>query len=100
MLELEWREAARVDLLSIVEYIAQDNLDAALALVTEIEEKAEQLREQPKLYRPGRVRGTREMVVRPNYVVVYSESMIAVTRFCVSCTLHRCGRPHAPDGVP
>ena len=54
-------------------------LDAALALVTEIEEKAERLREQPKLYRPGRVRGTREMVVRPNYVVVYSESMIAVT---------------------
>ena len=40
----------------IVEYIAQDNLDAALALVTEIEEKAERLREQPKLYRPGRVR--------------------------------------------
>ncbi len=79
VLELEWREAARVDLLSIVEYIAQDNLDAALALVTEIEEKAEQLREQPKLYRPGRVRGTHEMVVRPNYVVVYSESMIAVT---------------------
>ena len=37
MLELEWREAARVDLLSIVEYIAQDNLDAALALVTEID---------------------------------------------------------------
>ena len=83
MLQLEWREAARADLLSIVEYIAQDNLDAALALVTEIEEKAERLRQQPKLYRPGRVRGTLEMVVRPNYLVVYSESMIAVTILCV-----------------
>ena len=77
----------RVGLLSIVEYIAQDNLDAALALVTEIEEKAERLREQPKLYRPGRVRGTREMVVRPNYVVVYSESTIAVT---IPACLARC----------
>ena len=79
MLELEWREAARIDLLSIVEFIVPDNIDAALALVTEIEEKAERLREHPKLYRPGRVHGTREMVVRPNYVVVYSESMVAVT---------------------
>jgi toxin ParE1/3/4 len=47
VLELEWREAAREDLLSIVEYIAQDNVDAALALVTEIEEKAERLRHSP-----------------------------------------------------
>jgi toxin ParE1/3/4 len=78
VLELEWREAARADLLSIVEYIAQDNLDAALARHGD-RGKAERLREQPKLYRPGRVSGTREMVVRPNYVVVYSESTIAVT---------------------
>ncbi|RZL86449.1 MAG: type II toxin-antitoxin system RelE/ParE family toxin [Variovorax sp.] len=79
MLELEWREAARADLLSIVEYIAQDNPGAALELVTEIEDKAERLRDHPKLYRPGRVSGTREMVVRPKYVVVYSESTTAVT---------------------
>ena len=26
----------------------------------------------PRLYRPGRVRGTREAVVLPNYVLVYS----------------------------
>jgi len=33
----------------------------------------------PKLYKPGRVKGTREMVVRPNYVVVYREDSRAVT---------------------
>ena len=33
--------------------------------------KAEQLPQHPKLYKPGRVKGTREMVVRPNYVIVY-----------------------------
>jgi plasmid stabilization system protein ParE len=30
-------------------------------------------------YRPGRVVGTREMVVRPNYLVIYTESARAVT---------------------
>lgn len=77
MLELEWREAARVDLLSIVEYIAQDNLDAALALVTEIEGRtvagAAQAVSAGVRQRHARDGGT------PNYVVVYSESMIAVT---------------------
>jgi plasmid stabilization system protein ParE len=32
---------------------------------------AEQLGERPNLYRPGRVAGTREAVVRPNYLIVY-----------------------------
>jgi len=31
------------------------------------------------LYRAGRVSGTREMVVRSNYVVIYTEDAYAVT---------------------
>jgi len=31
------------------------------------------------LYRAGRVSGTREMVVRSNYVVIYTEDTCAVT---------------------
>lgn len=30
-----------------------------------------ELAQHPKVYRAGRVRGTRELVVHPNYVVVY-----------------------------
>ena len=37
----------------------------------EFEAKAESARLRPKLYKAGRVRGTREIVVRPNYVMVY-----------------------------
>jgi len=77
--DLEWRATAVADLLAIVDYIADDNPDAAQALKDEIEEKAARLLDNPQLYRVGRVDGTREMVVRPNYIVVYAEKPEIVT---------------------
>ena len=44
----------------------------------QIEGKASKLSVRPKLYRPGRVADTREMVIRPNYIVVYAEDDRAV----------------------
>ena len=70
---IDWRETARADLLAIVDYISDDNPDAAQALKDEIEGKVSLLSDRPKLYRKGRVAGTREMVVRSNYIVVYAE---------------------------
>lgn len=63
---------AEADLLGILEFIGEDDPDAALALVHTIREKAEGLRARPRLYRAGRLPGTREMVVHHNYIVVYS----------------------------
>ena len=76
---LEWRESARGDLLAIADYISDDNPDAAQRLKDDIEAKENALLERPKLYRAGRVAGTREMVVRSNYVVVYMEDQSVVT---------------------
>lgn len=76
---LEWRDAARADLLAIVDYISDDNPDAAQRLKDDVEAKAAKLPEHPKLYRPGRVAGTREMVVRTNYVMIYTEDACAVS---------------------
>ena len=76
---LEWRQNAIADLMAIVEYIADDNPDAAQALKDEIETKASRLPANPRAYRVGRVDGTREMVVRSNYLVIYSEDERAVT---------------------
>lgn len=75
---IEWREAARGDLFAILDYIYDDNPDAAQRLKDEIEVKVSRLATRPKLYRPGRVAGTREMIVRPNYIVVYAEEGRAV----------------------
>lgn len=74
MLELKWRRIARRDLDAIVDYISDDNVDAAEALREEVEQKVADLPLQPKMYKPGRVDGTREIVVRGSYIVVYEEN--------------------------
>lgn len=76
---LEWRETVRADLLAIVDYISDVNPDAAQHLKDDIEAKVSKLPEHPKLYKVGRVAGTREMVVRTNYLVVYAEDARAVS---------------------
>ena len=75
---IEWRAAARADLLAIIAYVADDNPDAAQLLKNDIEAKVGRLTAHPKLYRGGRVLGTREMVVRGNYIVVYAEAPAAL----------------------
>ena len=75
---LEWRPAARADLLAILDYISDDNPEAAERLINEIEVKVSRLPRRPGLFRRGRVAGTREMVVRPNYLVIYTEDEQAV----------------------
>ena len=62
-----------------MDFIAQDNPQAALDLDALFEEKTGALIEQPKLYRSGRMKGTREAVVHPNYVLVYKVSGNTVT---------------------
>ena len=76
---LSWRKTARADLMAIVEHIADDNPDAAQELKDEIEAKASELARHPQMYKSGRVSGTREMVVRSKYIVVYAEDAAAVS---------------------
>jgi len=76
---LKWLPAAVEDLIAIVDFISDDNINAAQQLKDEIEAKAEKLVVHPHVYRTGRVKGTREMVVRQNYIVVYAEGDVAVT---------------------
>lgn len=71
MLKLVWRARALSDLETILSYIAERNLAAADGLLAAIETCVERLPDHPFLYRAGRVEGTREAVVHPNYIVIY-----------------------------
>ena len=70
-MKVRWRPAAEADRDGIIEYIAQDDPVAAIDLGDAIDRRVAELPKHPKLYRVGRVKGTREMVVHPNYIVVY-----------------------------
>ncbi|PAU75290.1 type II toxin-antitoxin system RelE/ParE family toxin [Halomonas salipaludis] len=71
MLTIEWKPQARESLWTILNYLSDRNPYAALALQEVIEETVQALPQHPYLYRHGRVPGTREAVVHPNYLVVY-----------------------------
>lgn len=62
-----------------MDYISGDNPNAAQALKDEIEVKTSHIPDAPQLYRVGRIDGTREMAVRPNYIVIDVEDAVAVT---------------------
>jgi toxin ParE1/3/4 len=78
VIALIWRESALDDLEAIQAYIAERNSDAANRLQDAIDACAERLPEHPFLYRPGRVAGTREAVVHPNYILIYRVTAEAV----------------------
>jgi len=66
-----WRPEARQDLRDIIDYIAERRPAAALRLGDAIQHTADRLPDHPHLHRPGRVPGTREAIVHPNYILVY-----------------------------
>ena len=82
VLKQVWTRLAAQDRRDIRAYIARDNLVAALALDELISEKAALLTEYPALGRPGRVTGTREFVVHPNYILVYdvADDLVRILR--------------------
>ncbi|MDR5755792.1 type II toxin-antitoxin system RelE/ParE family toxin [Caballeronia sp. LZ035] len=71
---VEWRPRARRQLKEIYEYIEERDPPAAESLVESIRESVMTLAENPFIYRRGRVPNTREMVVHPNYLVIYRVS--------------------------
>lgn len=66
-----WTRPARLDRIGIIRYIAKDNPDAAAWLNTRLSEAIKMLVRFPQSGRPGRVPGTRELVIHANYIVIY-----------------------------
>ena len=70
-MRLVWTRPAREDRKEIREYIATDSLVAALSLDAVFSDKSKHLIDHPGLGRPGRVPGTRELVLHRNYILIY-----------------------------
>lgn len=66
-----WQPEADEDLVGIAGFIAERDECAALVLVQRIELAVMRLTDQPYMAPVGRVPGTRELVVHPNYILVY-----------------------------
>lgn len=71
-MRIQWSRRARRDFVEAISYIADDNPDAAARMQDRIEEATERPARNPGMGRPGRVDGTRELVVaRTPYIVPY-----------------------------
>ncbi|KNX80623.1 translation repressor RelE [Pseudomonas sp. 250J] len=70
-MRLVWSAMARNDRLRIMTVVAQDNPAAAEALDEAFRDKARRAARNPRLYKPGRCVETHEIVVTPNYVMIY-----------------------------
>ena len=62
-MKLRWTRLALQDLRHLHEYIAEENPLAASRMVVRIQDATQRLTKHPQMGRPGRVQGTRELII-------------------------------------
>jgi len=73
-MQVRWTRKALINLDDAVEYIAKDNASAAKKVARKIWECSQLTGDQPGIGRPGRVAGTRELVIADlPYILTYVE---------------------------
>jgi toxin ParE1/3/4 len=95
-LHLEWSQFALADREAIFDFIEADSPRAAVAMDDRIQEHVERLRQFPETGRPGRIEGTRELVIdRTPYIAAYQ---IIETKVRILRVLH--GARLWPEDMP
>ena len=69
-MKLVWRAKAASDRKKAIQFIADQNVAAAISQLDEIERQTDLLIDQLEIGRPGRIDGTRELVISRTYFVV------------------------------
>ena len=92
-LRLLWRAQAQTDLREITAFAAGRDSAFARDLNERIQACAESLADHPYLFPPGRVGGTREALVHPNYTLVYRAGEETIE---IASVLHTC-REYPPE---
>ncbi len=79
-MRIRWEEDALSDLVSLRDYIAEDNPTAARRIAQRILERVNLLVAQPLLGGPGRIHKTRELVITNTpYTIIYHANADTVT---------------------
>ncbi|MFN3716348.1 MAG: type II toxin-antitoxin system RelE/ParE family toxin [Thiobacillus sp.] len=68
-MKLEWTRVALAGLRQILDFIAQDNPQAARALAVDFRQTAQHLTPQSFIGRRGDLEGTRELMLHRNYLL-------------------------------
>ena len=68
---LRWTRTALGAVDEIAGFIAKDNPRRATSFVLELKDAVTKLQDHPGMGRPGRVPGTRELVLHKNYIATY-----------------------------
>lgn len=85
-MDLVWRRQAERDLEHVFDFVLEHDPGAAHRLCERIERRVTQLRDHPFIGRPGRVAGTRELIVAGTpYIVAYR---VAGSRIDILAVLH------------
>lgn len=71
MMQVFWTRHAKRRRREIFVHIAADNLNAAIVLDSKFQSLSVRLPQFPNSGRQGRVYGTREIVIHPQYIAVY-----------------------------
>lgn len=83
MLLVRWFPKARVNLATIIDYVAERNTVVASKLQDDIERATSQLPQHPYLYRVGRIASTREIVVHHTV----EKGILAISKSTVKSTI-------------
>jgi toxin ParE1/3/4 len=95
-MQVEWSVFALADREAIFDYIEADSPRAAVVMDDRIEARVEGLARFPKMGRPGRIDGTRELVIgRTPYIAAYR---IVGKTVRILRVLH--GAQQWPDAMP
>ena len=69
---LRWSSRARRELNAALARLAEDDVERAAAMYARIDQVTAHLRRHPAMGRPGRIPGTRELVIsRTPYIAIY-----------------------------
>lgn len=92
-MKIIWTPEALQDRTDIWDYIAIDSFKAATQVDELFNEAANSLANFPKLGKPGKIPGTRELIVHDNYRLVYEIDSKAVWVLTIVHTARQWPRP-------